>query len=142
MTRGRDPEAVSLVLLAFLIVTAFIVGLPPIVTVVAGALQRSSLAATVRGGSACNICGIVEQVREVKPAPRHDVSTVAGGGTEGIAVLLGALSGRMTIHAATVYEVAVRLQDGSLRVLQSGAPPQWKPGDHVKVVMGRVEPMS
>ena len=138
----RDPETGSLALLAVLIVAAFVAGVPPIVGVVTESMQRSQFAAAARAGPVCKVCGIVEQVREIKPAPRHDISTVAGGGTEGFAVLLGALSGRMTTHAATIYEVAVRLQDGSLRVLQSGAPQQWKPGDHVKVVMGRVEPMS
>ena len=138
----RDPQTASLVLLAALIAAAFVAGFPPIADAVTESMQRSQFSAAARAGPVCKVCGIVEQVREIRPAPRHDISTVTGGGTEGIAVLLGALSGRFTTHAATVYEVAVRLQDGSLRVLQSGTPPLWKPGDHVKVVMGRVEPMS
>ena len=39
------------------------------------------------------------------------------------------------------YEVSVRLQDGSVKTVSSGAPPAWKSGDKVRVVNGRLEPV-
>jgi len=89
----------------------------------------------------CSYCGVVERVREIANAgPRYAVSTVAGGRDEVVVVLLGALSGT---HAASVpqkiYETSVRLDDGTLRAVRDGGVPQWKAGDRVKFVKGRVE---
>lgn len=143
VARNREHEIGCQVSLAAMIVVAIIVGLPPMVDVAAGALERFRTAKVSGVGLGCNICGIVEYVREVIPTVRtHEVSTVAGDGSLGIAVLLGALSGKMAVGSAKIYEVAVYMQDGSVRVLQSSTPPAWRPGDRVKVVMGRVKPAS
>jgi hypothetical protein len=39
------------------------------------------------------------------------------------------------------YDISVRLQDGSVKTVPSGAPPAWKSGDKVRVVNGRLEPV-
>src|ERR1700704_6274070 len=39
------------------------------------------------------------------------------------------------------YEVSVRLQDGSVKILPAAAPPALKSGDKVRVVNGRLEPV-
>jgi len=39
------------------------------------------------------------------------------------------------------FDISVRLQDGSVKTVSSGAPPAWKSGDKVRVVNGRLEPV-
>jgi hypothetical protein len=101
-------------------------------------------AATARPVDACGYCGVVEQVREIRSrAPRYGVSTVSGGRDEMIVMLLSALSGAPTASARTkTYEVSVRMDDGSIRAVRGDRLPAWKLGDRVKVVSGRVEPLS
>jgi len=39
-----------------------------------------------------------------------------------------------------VYDIKVRLEDGTTRVLSQETAPQWKAGDHVRVVDGELRP--
>ncbi len=97
----------------------------------------------VRDEALCNACGTVERVRVITPRrPTHEVSTVAGGGTEGVAVLLGALSGRIAIAPVRFYEIEVRMKDGSVRAFQQGEAPIWQPGDRVRIRTGNVQPLT
>lgn len=97
----------------------------------------------------CKTCGRVESVRAVqKQQPTSGVGAVAGGVLGGVlghqigngngrtaATVLGAVGGGFAgnevekrTHTLTVYEVSVRMQDGSLRHVQTGsAPPVGKP---------------
>jgi hypothetical protein len=74
--------------------------------------------------------------------PAHPVSTVAGGGTEGIAVLFGALTGKFEVTPVRVYQIEVRMKDGSQRAFLLGYEPIWQQGDRVKVQAGRVGPIT
>ncbi len=100
--------------------------------------------ATARAADGCRYCGVIEQVREIKSrATRYGVSTVSGGRDEMIVMLLGALSGTPDISSQTkIYEVSVRMDNGSIRAVRGSRVPDWKLGDRVKVVKGRVEPLS
>jgi hypothetical protein len=44
------------------------------------------------------------------------------------------------LGATSVYEVTVRFEDGSSRVLTSVGTRAWVRGDRVKVIRGRIEP--
>ena len=98
--------------------------------------------ATVAVG--CHYCGVVEQVREIQSmAPGYGISTVSGGRDEMIVMLLSALSGApATSGQRKIYEVSVRMENGTLRAVRGGRLPDWKLGDRVKIVRGRVEPLS
>ncbi|MDM0078271.1 glycine zipper 2TM domain-containing protein [Variovorax sp. J2P1-59] len=96
----------------------------------------------------CAVCGHVESVRTVQhPAPTTGVGAVAGGVVGGVvgnqighgngrtaATLLGAVGGGFAGNAiekhtrtVTSYEVGVRMQDGTLRTVEtSTAPPIGK----------------
>jgi hypothetical protein len=88
---------------------------------------------------ACRSCGVVEGVREVTLGDaKHGVSTVSG---EGFAMFVALLKGSIGSQPVKVYEVEVLLKDGSTRVIREATLPAWKPGDHVKVVMGQVRPV-
>ncbi len=93
-------------------------------------------------GPSCSICGVVERVSEIQPLP---LQALEGSRAEGAVILLAALGGAAAPGGkqAAIYETSVLHDDGSVRVLRNfGVPPQWTLGDRVKVVKGRVEPVS
>ena len=84
----------------------------------------------------CRVCGVVEGVAEFERTGFQRF----GEQNEGIVVLLARLSGLKAAPAsARVYETAVLHDDGSVRVVRDTSAPQWKRGDRVKVVAGRIE---
>jgi hypothetical protein len=104
----------------------------------------------------CNICGVVEHVREVEQLAQGAGfssgmglgSTSSGGrpaSVESLVVLLAAIGGASRgglMAPPRTYEVSVRLRDGSVRVLRDSIAPPWKAGDQVKVIRGRIEAVS
>ena len=87
----------------------------------------------------CNICGVVERVGELERASLQ----LIGEQNEGFVVLLAKLGGVHVERAPMrVYETAVLHDDGSVRVVRDWSAPQWKQGDRVRVVGGRVEPLA
>jgi hypothetical protein len=98
----------------------------------------------VRTLDGCAYCGVVEQVREIQSrSPRYGVSTVSGGRDEMIVMLLSALSGTPAASSRKkIYEVSVRMDNGSIRAVRGSRLPDWKLGDRVKIVKGRLEPIS
>lgn len=107
----------------------------------AAVVLHSAHSAAAAADEPCGACGTVQSVRVITPPPpRHEVSTVAGGGIEGVAVVLGALSGRITIAPLRYYEIEVRMKDGSTRAFLEGEAPIWQPGDRVRILTGKVVP--
>lgn len=92
----------------------------------------------------CHYCGIVEQIRQVRISPPdYGVSTVAAGRNEAIVMLLSALSGATVKERRTrIYEVSVRMDDGTIRAVRNGRVPAWSLGERVKIVKNRIEPLS
>lgn len=107
----------------------------------------------------CNDCGVIESVREIKQ--RGDGSGLGavggavvggivghqfGGGdgkkiTTAAGVIGGALAGHQIekeVKATKSYEITVRLDDGSKKVVNSANVPGWQTGDKVKVVDGEI----
>jgi hypothetical protein len=92
---------------------------------------------------ACRICGVVEEVRELEQAGAG-AQPLNGDQSESIVILIAALGGGAPrlVALPRTYETAVRFEDGSVRLLRDGRAPHWKRGDRVKVLKGRVEPIS
>jgi hypothetical protein len=87
----------------------------------------------------CNVCGVVERVGEFERASLQ----LIGEQNEGFVVLLAKLGGvRAEPAPMRLYETAVLHDDGSVRVVRDWSAPQWKQGDRVRVVRGRVEPIA
>jgi hypothetical protein len=90
------------------------------------------------GASTCHVCGVVEGVAEFERSSLQ----LNGEQNEGIVVLLARLGGLKSLPVdGRVYETAVLHDDGSVRVVRDTSAPQWKRGDRVRVVRGRVEPI-
>lgn len=126
-------------LLAALVAVACIAGVPLLVDSVVQSRAEAKARAAV-AAVACRACGVVEHVRAVTLRTMdYGVSAVS---IQGFTMVLALLGGELGAGPAKIYAVAVRLDDGSTRVLHEGKRPGWKPGDRVKVMKGRIEPLS
>jgi outer membrane lipoprotein SlyB len=70
--------------------------------------------------------------------------TGAGHGRDAMTVL-GAIGGAVAGHQieknanrAVNYQIVIRFEDGTSRVITQDAPPAWRPGDKVKLVDGTI----
>jgi outer membrane lipoprotein SlyB len=111
----------------------------------------------------CAECGVIASVREFEKAGdvgKVGVGSVGGavlGGVVGhqvgsgrgndVATVVGAVGGAIAGHQieknmkkTKVYEITVRFDDGSTRVISQGTAPSWRAGDRVKVQNGEIRP--
>lgn len=122
------------------------------------ALQAAE-AARPPAAAPCAECGVVESIRaaEVK-IQGSGVGAVAGGVTGGvignqigggsgrvIATVVGAAGGayvgneiERNVKKSTVYQVTVRMEDGSSRTVTESVPPAFGVGEKVRIVDGRL----
>lgn len=140
--RDHDQTDIGVALVFAALITAIgAAGVAPMAEMLESVLTAAHTGASAT--RACNICGVVEDTRVVRSAAsRHGFSTVAGGGIEGVVLLLGTLRGDFRADPVDVYEVSVRMQDGSVRIIRDAVRPSWRPGDRVRIITGRIEPVS
>lgn len=123
----------------------------------AGTATSEPVPAAAPAAPACNDCGVIESVREMtREGEANGLGAAAGGVVGGIlgrqvgngsgrdiATVLGAVGGAIAGHQiekaqkkTSYYEIVVRFDDGTSRVLTQNAPPSWREGDHVKYANG------
>ncbi len=111
----------------------------------------------------CAECGVIESVREVDTKGAGSGLGAVGGGVIGgllgnqvgggrgkdVMTVVGAVGGAVAgnevekrAKATRSYEVTVRLNDGSSRVISEASAPSWRSGDKVKIVNGRIQSNS
>lgn len=126
----------------------------------AGVLTESD---AVRQRAPCFDCGTIESVRQVeKKGEGSGLGAVAGGllggllghqtgGGRGrdVMTVVGAVGGAVAGHQiekttkkSISYEVTVRFEDGTTRILQQANEPAWRMGDRVRVVNSEIVPAS
>lgn len=115
---------------------------------------------TSRGTSNwCSNCGNVESVRTITQRAEGSGIGAAGGAILGgllgnqvgggngkqLATVAGAVGGAVVgnqvegnMKATQSYEIRVRLDDGTLRTFRQSTPPDWRSGERVKIVKGRL----
>jgi len=107
----------------------------------------------------CNDCGVIESVREIAAKGEGSGLGAAGGAVVGgllghqvgggsgkqIATVIGAVGGAVAgnevekrVKATKSYDITVRLDDGSTRVINEVNAPSWRSGDRVRVVDGSI----
>ncbi|WP_305822719.1 glycine zipper 2TM domain-containing protein [Massilia brevitalea] len=107
----------------------------------------------------CGNCGNIESVRAIKQRAQGSGLGAAGGAVVGgllgnqiggghgrqLATVAGAIGGAVVgnqvegnMKASTSYEIQVRLDDGTLRTFHQSSQPQWRSGDRVRIVKGRL----
>lgn len=105
----------------------------------------------------CMECGVIESTREVNHGGEGSGIGAVGGAVVGgilgnqigggrgnqVATVVGAVGGAVagnqiekSVKSVKSYEITVRFEDGSSRVINEANPPAWRTGDHVKVVDG------
>jgi outer membrane lipoprotein SlyB len=110
--------------------------------------------------SECADCGVVESTREIaRKGLGAGVGAIGGavaggltgnqigfGGGNVAATAIGtagdAVAGneaKKRVESTKAYEVTVRLDDGSSRVVSEGGTPAWHAGDRVKIVSGEIQ---
>jgi outer membrane lipoprotein SlyB len=108
---------------------------------------------------ACQNCGVVESVREITTRGDGSGLGAAGGAVVGgllgnqvggghgkqamtvVGAIGGAFAGNQIekqARAARSYEITVRMDNGSSRTIAQASQPEWRDGDHVKIVDGAV----
>lgn len=109
----------------------------------------------------CLNCGQIESVREIATRGEGTGLGMVGGAVVGgvvghqvgggrgkdLATVAGAVGGAVAgneiekrTKSTKRYEVTIRLDDGSSRVINETNPPMWRPGDRVKVDNGTIQP--
>jgi outer membrane lipoprotein SlyB len=107
----------------------------------------------------CASCGVVETVIETEKPGEGSGLGVAGGALGGAVIgkqfgngggrdaltILGAIGGAIAGHqvekkvrATKVYEVRVRMEDGSIRSVNQATAPTWRSGDRVRLDGGNI----
>lgn len=108
----------------------------------------------------CADCGVVQSVQAIDAKGEGSGlgavggavvggvlgNQVGGGSGKSIMTVVGAVGGAMAgnevekrVKTARHYEITVRLDDGTNRVVTEANPPTWRPGDKVKVVNGAIQ---
>ena len=123
--------------------------------------QPTQVAANERNW--CENCGNVESVRTITQRAEGSGLGAAGGAVIGgllgnqvgggngrtLATAAGAIGGAVVgnqvegnMKATTSYEIRVRLDDGTLRTFRQNSQPQWRSGDRVRIVKGRLRSVA
>lgn len=110
--------------------------------------------------AACSECGVVQSVQAVQAKGEGSGIGAAGGAVVGgvlgnqvgggsgktIMTVVGAVGGAVAgneiekrVKAGTSYEISVRFDDGSSRVITQSSAPTWRAGDKVKVINGVIQ---
>jgi len=77
----------------------------------------------------CGGCGVIESTRKIE-APDENTGVNASGRR--------AAGNRGAIEAKPLenYEITIRLQDGSMRVIRDAKPARWRHGEQVTIIAG------
>lgn len=110
--------------------------------------------------AACAECGVVESVREIDTKGEGSGLGAVGGAVVGgvlghqigggsgqkIATVVGAVGGAVAgneiekrVKSAKSYDITIRFEDGSSRVINEANAPSWRVGDRVKVINGVIQ---
>jgi outer membrane lipoprotein SlyB len=105
----------------------------------------------------CAECGVIESIREIDTQGEGSGLGAVGGAVVGgvlghqvgggrgqdVATVVGAVGGAVLgnqvekkVKSTKSYEVTIRMNDGSSRVIHEANAPTWRSGDRVKVVDG------
>jgi outer membrane lipoprotein SlyB len=107
----------------------------------------------------CTECGVIESIREVDAKGEGTGLGAVGGAVVGgmlgnqvggghgkeLATIVGAVGGVVAgneiekrVKSTKGYDVTIRLNDGSSRVMHEANMPGWRNGDHVRIVDGAI----
>ncbi len=121
---------------------------------------RPHTAPLLASAATCAHCGVIESVREIDAKGQGSGLGAVGGAVVGgllgnqagagrgkdVMTIVGAVGGAVAgnevekrVKTTKSYELTVRLNDGSSRVISETGRPAWRIGDKVKVVDGAIQ---
>jgi outer membrane lipoprotein SlyB len=121
---------------------------------------KSPVPAAAVAAASCAECGVIQSVREFDAKGEGSGLGAAGGAVVGgvlgnqvgsgntnkVMTVVGAVGGAVAgneiekrAKATKHYEVTVRFNDGTSRVITEASAPSWRSGDKVKVVNGVIQ---
>jgi outer membrane lipoprotein SlyB len=124
------------------------------------ASEQARAQAREQARARCAECGVVESVREIDTKGEGSGIGAVGGAVVGgvlghqigsgrgqdVATVVGAVGGAVAGHeiekrvkSSKSYEITVRFEDGSSRVINEANAPSWRTGDRVKVINGVIQ---
>jgi outer membrane lipoprotein SlyB len=124
------------------------------------ARERAQVANNTPNRARCAECGVVESVREIATKGEGSGLGAVGGAVVGgvighqvgsgrgqdIATVVGAVGGAVAgnevekrAKSGKSYEITVRFEDGSSRVVHEANATSWRTGDRVKVINGVIQ---
>ena len=124
------------------------------------ARERAQVANNTPTRARCAECGVVESVREIETKGEGSGLGAVGGAVVGgvlghqvgggrgqdIATVVGAVGGAVAgnevekrVKSGKSYEITVRFEDGSSRVVHEANATSWRTGDRVKVINGVIQ---
>jgi outer membrane lipoprotein SlyB len=116
--------------------------------------------AVVAAATRCAECGVIQSVREIDTKGEGSGlgavggavaggvlgSQIGGGNGKKVMAVVGAVGGAVAgneiekrVKATKSYEVTVRFDDGTSRVITEANLPSWRSGDKVKVINGVIQ---
>ena len=120
----------------------------------------SQIASNATARARCAECGVIEAVREIDTKGEGSGLGAVGGAVVGgvlghqvgggrgqdIATVVGAVGGAVAgneiekrVKSSKSYEITVRFEDGSSRVISEASSTSWRTGDRVKVINGVIQ---
>lgn len=124
------------------------------------ALKAPAAPVRVAAVATCAECGVIESVRQIDAKGEGSGVGVVGGAVVGgllgnqvgggrgkdVMTVVGAVGGAMAgnevekrVKTTRSYDVTVRMNDGSSRVISEASQPNWRTGDKVKIVNGVIQ---
>ena len=91
----------------------------------------SAIAARPAPGYGCDECGMIAHTRQIDAA---DAASESGESGESGAAGAGRAPGAKLLH---LYEITIRLQDGSMHVVTDAHPAHWRAGERVILIAGK-----
>lgn len=122
--------------------------------------RRNSPPPPVIARARCAECGVIESTREIESKGEGSGlgavggavaggllgSQIGGGDGKKVMAVVGAVGGALAgnevekrVKSTKHYEITVRFEDGSSRVITEARPPAWRTGDRVRVVNGAIQ---
>ena len=75
----------------------------------------------------CAECGVIESTREIKASDETSGVTASARVAAGVEI---------QPKPVRSYEITIRLQDGSMRVITDAHPAKWRRGERVNIIAG------
>ena len=88
-----------------------------------------AIAAPASRARRCAECGVIESVREINAPDETGAVESPGRSAAG-------KRGEIEAKPPGIYEITIRMQDGSMRVITDAKPARWRYGEPVTIIAG------